>query len=211
MMLCATLLVLLMDVSGSVSTENFQLQRQGVAAALRDIAVARTVEAGPPMALTLIEWDSRHAVVVPWRVLRDRHDLARVAELIEAEPRALGFGATHAGDAMMAGLDAIEAAPCQGEQAVIDVSGDGTSNGGVAVSAARDRASAMGVQVNGLAIVTELEPELGPWYRANVMTPDGFVIEAAGFDDVARAMRRKIIQEIAAPGPGRTCPTEKEG
>jgi Ca-activated chloride channel family protein len=150
-------------------------------------------------------------VVLPWRILRDRHDLARAADAIEAQPRALGFGSTHAGDAVMAGLDALEAAPCIGEQAVIDVSGDGASNGGRTVAEARDRASTMGVQINGLAIVTELEPGLGAWYRANVMTPDGFVIEAEGFADMARAMRRKIIQEIAGPAPGRSRQTKKEG
>jgi hypothetical protein len=42
--------------------------------------------------------------------------------------------------------------------------------------------------------------------RLRAVLPPG-----AGSVDVARAMRRKIIQEIAAPGPGRTCPTEKEG
>lgn len=209
-MLCATALVLLMDVSGSVSAENFRLQREGVAAALRDPGVVRTVESGPPMALTLIEWDSRQAVVLPWRVLRDRDDLARAADLIEAAPRALAFGATHAGDAMAAALDAIEAAPCVAEQAVIDVSGDGEANGGQPAAALRDRAAAMGVQVNGLAIVTDTEPMLGQWYRDNVMTADGFVIEAEGFADVARAMRRKIIVEISR-APAAPHPAKKEG
>lgn len=194
---CAVALLLLVDVSGSVSTEHHQLQRQGIASALRDPAMARVIETDGPIAVAMIEWDSTQAMVVPWRLLRDRAGLERAAGEIEAVPRAGVFGATHLGDAIAAGVTALAQAPCAADRPVLDVSGDGAANGGRDPGAARDEAAAAGIQVNGLPIVTEVEPGLADWYRRYVATDDGFVIAADGFADVARAMRRKIIFEVA--------------
>lgn len=197
MTLCAVALALLVDVSGSVSAEHHRMQRQGIASALREPAMARVVEGEGPLALSLIEWDSTQTTVLTWRVLRSTADLHAAAAEIEAAPRAGVFGATHVGEAIEAGLAAMERAPCQADRAVLDVSGDGESNGGRDTGTARDRAAALGVQINGLPIVTVAEPALADWYRAHVATPDGFVIVADGFENVARAMRRKIVLEVA--------------
>lgn len=197
MIACAAALVLLVDVSGSVSTEHHRMQRAGIADALRAPALARLAEGGPPLAITLIEWDASQATVLPWRLLPDQAALAAAAGAIEAAPRGGSHGATHLGEAIAAGIAAVAHAPCVPEQVVLDVSGDGASNGGREASEARDAAAAMGIQINGLPIVTQAEPELAAWYRANVATDDGFVIVADGFADVARAMRRKVLFEIA--------------
>jgi hypothetical protein len=194
---CAVALLLLVDVSGSVSSEHHRMQREGIAGALREPAMARVVEGEGPIALALIEWDSTRTTVLPWRLLRDAAALDRAASEIIAAPRAGVFGATHVGDAIEAGIAALEEAPCQADRAVLDVSGDGASNGGADTAAARDRAASLGIQINGLPIVTEAEPHLDDWYRENVATLDGFVIAADGFAGVARAMRRKIVLEVA--------------
>jgi hypothetical protein len=194
---CAVALLLLVDVSGSVSTEHHRLQREGIAEALRTPAMARVVEGEGPIAVTLIEWDSTQTTVLPWRLLRDARALDQAGSDIVAAPRAGVFGSTHMGDAIDAGMAALAQAPCIADRMVLDVSGDGASNGGTDVAAARDRAEALGVQINGLPIVTEAEPHLAEWYRTNVATSDGFVIAADGFENVARAMRRKIVLEVA--------------
>lgn len=197
MIACAVALVLLVDVSGSVSAEHHRLQRAGIAEALRTPALARLAEGGPPLALTLIEWDSTPATVLPWRLLPDGAALHRTADAIEAAPRAGSMGATHLGEAIAAGIAAAAVAPCAADIVVLDVSGDGASNGGREPAEVRDQAAALGLQINGLPIVTAAEPDLAAWYRANVATDDGFVIAADGFADVARAMRRKVLFEIA--------------
>ena len=197
MIACAVALLLLVDVSGSVSTEHHRMQREGIATALRDPAMARVVETEGPIAVALVEWDSTQTTVLPWRVLADPATLDRAAGDIVAAPRAGVFGSTHLGDAIAAGIAALAEAPCVPDRAVLDVSGDGASNGGREAHEARDAAAALGIQVNGLPIVTETEPNLADWYRQNVATDDGFVIAADGFSDVARAMRRKIILEVA--------------
>jgi Ca-activated chloride channel family protein len=197
MIACAVALLLLVDVSGSVSAEHHRLQREGIAEALRTPAMARLVQGEGPIAITLIEWDSTQTAVLPWRVLRDAGTLRQAADDIVAAPRAGVFGSTHVGDAIEAGLAAMAQVPCLADRVVLDVSGDGSSNGGGEAAAARDRAQTLGVQINGLPIVTEAEPDLAEWYRANVATFDGFVIVADGFENVARAMRRKIVLEVA--------------
>ncbi len=197
MISCAVALLLLVDVSGSVSPENHRLQREGIAAALRAPALARVVEADAPLAVSLIEWDSTQATVLPWRVLSSAHDLDSAAAAVLEAPRAGEYGSTYLGDAIAAGIAALADAPCQADRLVLDVSGDGASNGGADPAAARDRAGALGIQINGLPIVTPSEPGVADWYRDHVATPDGFVIVADGFNDVARAMRRKVVLEIA--------------
>lgn len=194
---CAVALLLLVDVSGSVSPENHRLQREGIAAALRAPATARVVAHDAPIAVSLVEWDSAQAVVLPWRVLADEAALLDAAAAVEAAPRAGGYGATHLGDAVGFAVAHLSEAPCAAERLVLDVSGDGPSNGGRATSGARAQAEAAGITINGLPIVTPAEPELAAYYRAEVATADGFVIVADGFADVARAMRRKILFEVA--------------
>jgi len=57
---------------------------------------------------------------------------------------------------------------------------------------------ARGIRINGLPIVTPAEPDLAQWYKANVIGGDGAFLEVAnGFEDFARAMRRKFELEIA--------------
>ena len=199
-MICAVALVLLVDVSGSVSTENHRLQRAGIAAALREPAMARIVESQPPLALTVIEWDSAQAVVLPWQRLASRADLHQAAARLDAEsapPRAGSHGSTHVGAALAAAIEVLAQPPCAPERQVIDVSGDGASNGGPDPAEVRDRAAALGITVNGLPIVTSSEPTIADWYARNVVTEDGFLLAAAGFPDVARALRRKLVLEVA--------------
>lgn len=197
MLACAVALLLLVDVSGSVTPENHRLQREGIAAALRAPATLRVVTNDAPIAVSLVEWDSTQAVVLPWRVLADEAGLAAAAAAIEAAPRAGGYGATHLGEAVAFAVAHLSESPCAAERLVLDVSGDGPSNGGLAPSLARAQAEAAGITINGLPIVTAAEPELAAYYRAEVASADGFVIVADGFADVARAMRRKILFEVA--------------
>jgi hypothetical protein len=84
------------------------------------------------------------------------------------------------------------------------LSGDGPNNGPVSTPIARDEVVARGIRINGLPIVTPAEPDLADWYRANVVGGAGAFLETAnGFEDFARAMRRKFQLEIAGATPRR--------
>jgi len=199
-----TALVLLSDVSGSIDANEYGLQRAGIEKAFRDPGVVKAIMAQPygVLAVTLIEWSSTQQVVVPWTIVHDEATANRFADAV-ARAQRTSEGATFIGDAITAGLAALKSCPCRPARRVIDVSGDGQSNGGrVPVDEARDEAVAWGATVNGLAIPDPLEANLVEHYRDHVMGGVGsFVTEAAGFDDFARALRRKLMLEIADARP----------
>lgn len=152
------------------------------------------------MAVTAIEWSSDQSTVMPWRVLRSQTDLDTAARDLSAAKRA-SASLTALGDALRVGVDAFAAAPCEPDRRVIDISGDGATNSGADPSGPRGDAIAGAISINGLPIVTPGEPTVGDYYRKSVVTPDGFVIEAHGFEDVERAMGRKLAAEIAGVSP----------
>jgi hypothetical protein len=97
---------------------------------------------------------------------------------------------------------------------VIDVSGDGTSNAGVEVTVARDKAVDEGVTINGLAILSEIPLASNPththppggllkYYEDNVIGGQGaFALSAENFEAFGRSILNKLIKEIAAaPDP----------
>src|SRR5262249_40279426 len=111
------------------------------------------------------------------------------------------------------GIDAavgqFERAPFRANRRTIDVSGDGTNNAGRDIVHARDEALALGITINGLAILSETplpwNPEhtnppggLTKYYRDNVTGgPGSFVVEANDFTSFEQAIIKKMIAEIA--------------
>lgn len=87
---------------------------------------------------------------------------------------------------------------------VIDISGDGPNNDGDTVTTARDAAVAAGVIVNGLPLVDpspDADPEsaeLDLYFAACVFGgPGAFVLPMRGWNDLAPAVRRKLLLEVA--------------
>lgn len=196
----STALVLLADVSGSIDAGEHNLQRTGIAHAFRDPSVIKAISNQPhgAMAVTLVEWSTTQAVVVPWTIVHDEATASAFADSAERAPRS-SEGATHIGDAIMYALTVLETCPCHPGRRVIDISGDGKSNGGhMPIDRARDAALGLGVTINGLAILDRLEQNLVEHYREYVIGGTGsFVTEANGFADFARALRQKLVLEIA--------------
>jgi hypothetical protein len=144
-----------------------------------------------------MEWSDGHTVVVPWTILRNRADAQALARRIAEAPRSPGIS-TELSLALLAAADLLDTCRCEAQRRIIDLSGDGPNNGPISTSIARDEVVARGIQVNGLPIVTPAEPDLARWYGANVVGGEGgFMIVANGFEDFARAMRRKFLLEVA--------------
>jgi hypothetical protein len=191
----ATAIVFAVDVSGSVNAERYELQRAGIAAIFQDSTVEGLLEGG--LAVTLMEWSDGHAVVVPWMLLRTARDAQRFADRILAAQRSPGVS-TELSLAMLAAADLLDACPCAAGARVIDISGDGENNGPISTNLARDQVVRRNIRINGLPIVTEAEPDLASWYRDNVVGGPGAFMEVAnGYEDFARAMRRKFLLEVA--------------
>jgi hypothetical protein len=190
-----TAIVFAVDVSGSVNTERYELQRAGIAGIFADERIEQFLTDG--LAVAIMEWSDGYTVVVPWTVLRTPDDGLALARRISETTRSPGFS-TELSLAMLAAADLLDACPCAAATRIIDMSGDGPNNGPVSTPLARNEVVARGIRVNGLPIVTPSEPDLAQWYSANVIGGDGAFLEVAnGFEDFARAMRRKFQLEIA--------------
>lgn len=195
-------LVLAVDASGSITDEEFRLQREGCAGALTHPAVLAAIRGGPlgVIALALVEWGSPGgaATVMPWRRIGGAGEAEATALELRAAPRsrqswnAIGDALDHA-----AGL--LRATPFEATRQVIDLSGDAPDmRGHRPAAAARDAAVAAGVTVNALAIL-DGHADLDRRYEAEVIGgPGAFVMRAAGREDFARALRAKLVREIAS-------------
>jgi hypothetical protein len=201
-------LVLSADASGSIDEAEFALQREGIASAITDPEVLAAIKGGRHgrIAVTLVEWGSPGAPVqvVRWHVGGEER-LRDFAMDVRNVPRApQSYNAI--GDGMALAMELIAACPCNPTRKVIDVSGDNPDmRSHVPSPMARDLAVKAGITVNALAILHDgrLGPHGRPWlvetYEREVIGGFGaFVIPAQTRADFARALRQKLIQEIAS-------------
>ncbi len=204
-------LVLAVDVSSSVSTDEFELQMRGLADAFRDPEVVQAIHASGDLgiAVALIQWSDnrRQFLGVDWTVVRDAESAEAFSEEIAGTPRLVVGGGTAIGGALLYGMRQFDNNGFVGRRKVIDVSGDGRTNQGRPDGPLRDAAVARGITINGLAILNE-EPTLDRYYIANVIGGTGaFVMTANDFRAYALAILAKLIREIAgAPVATRPLP-----
>lgn len=195
------LLVLAIDASGSIDADEFRLQREGCAGALVHPAVLSAIASRPKGAIgvALVEWGAPGgaATVVDWHRVTGLASAERLAGAVVDAPRSLqSWNAI--GDAVDHAVLLIAAAPWQAAERVIDVSGDGPDMRGLRpVELASRDAAAQGITVNALAI-EDRRPGLATTYQATVIAGDGaFVMTAESRADFARALRAKLVREIA--------------
>jgi hypothetical protein len=201
------LLVLAVDVSGSVDDSRFELQKRGYAAAFRTQDVVRAIQSGAnrSIGVAMLQWTGprMQIVVVDWMRIHDAASADAFAAAVDAAPRELYGGGTSISGAIDRSVQILSDAPFAGTRQVIDVSGDGANNIGRPAERARDSAVEAGVMINGLPILT-LEPNLDVYYRESVIGGAGaFVIAVDNYGQFAAAIQRKLITEIAAHGINR--------
>jgi hypothetical protein len=192
---------LAIDSSSSVSMDEYYLQMEGYAAAFRHPAVAEAISSGRvgAVAVAMFEFSDAktHTMNLDWRRLGAPADLEAYAKECEVAPRLVIGGATAIGDAIDFAHEALGKCPYPALRHVIDVSGDGASNQGRGVLAARADALAAGIAINGLPILNE-EPALDVYFRAFVIGgPGAFVIPARDYTDFREAIRDKLVREIS--------------
>ncbi|MDF1609581.1 DUF1194 domain-containing protein [Hoeflea sp. YIM 152468] len=195
---CGLSLVLALDVSSSVDADEFALQTGGLANALRDPSVRRSIAAAGGIQAIALEWSGRDQQVdiAPWALLASDDDISGFADRIETHqrvhsefPTALGYALGHA-------ATRLRKAPLNCSRSVIDVSGDGVNNEGFGPPLAYRNFDFSNVTVNGL-VIEGAEPDPVAYYRAHVIRgPGAFVETASDFGDYERAMKRKLLREI---------------
>lgn len=197
-------LVLAVDCSYSVDSNEFRLQMQGLARAFRQPAIHNAIAEGETgrIAVVLVQWsdDRNQLMAIPWTVISTKEHAERFAAMIDATPRNLAEGGTAIGTALQYSAAVALAAPFLPKRRVIDLSADGRNNRGVRPSVARDEIVAHGITINGLAVTNEW-PTLDKYFEHQIVGgPSNFVIVANDYEAYAEAIHRKLLKEITGPG-----------
>jgi hypothetical protein len=210
------LLAFAADVSRSVDTAKFRLQRDGYVAAINNPRIIDAIRSTGTrrIAVCFIEWSraTSQKLVVDWTAIGDAETARHFSDGIVEAPRSFADSTS-----ISAGIDfavqQLERAPFDSARRAVDVSGDGTNNSGRDVTAARDEAIAKGITINGLVILSEAplsgNPEhtnppggLAEYYKRNVIGgPGAFVMVAQNLDSFGQAIVNKLIGEIALGSP----------
>lgn len=203
-------LVLAVDMSGSMDRDEKRLQREGYVAAIASEAFAAALREGAwrRIALSYLEWagPTSQVVVMDWRLIDGPEAARAFSEELAAAPLSLIRGTSISG-AIDYAVEMFEDNGFEGWRKVIDVSGDGANSRGGPVEAARDAALARGVTINGLPLM--LRPSwigagLAQYYADCVVGgPGHFVLPVTAEAELADAIRRKLVLEVAglAPAP----------
>ncbi|MEO1137982.1 MAG: DUF1194 domain-containing protein [Pseudomonadota bacterium] len=204
---CAHALVLALDVSLSVDTQDFALQREGLARALLDpdVTDAMLHMPGGHVELAVFEWSGQfdQNLLIGWTVIDSPSTLQAVAQDLRDLPQMGRTGRTGIGAAMLYAYELMKQRPNCARH-TLDVSGDGPNNSGPAPELIKERMQMAGYVVNALVIENNFNdpepsasPPLGPYYRNRVITgPASFVEAIFGFDNYEAAIRRKLLREL---------------
>ncbi len=188
-----------MDVSRSVVNSEYDLQTGGLAEAFRHPEVREAIGwiPGGVMA-TVTQWSGpdSQSQSVGWRHLTTpatteafAREIAEMDRKFFAAYTAVGEALWHAGT-----LGATNPRKCQ--RRIIDVSGDGASNRGRDPAPIASALASQGVTINAL-VIQGARPDPVEFYRREVIRgPGAFVEVAAGFEDYAAAMVRKLLREL---------------
>ena len=190
-------LLLLVDVSGSVSSSEYNTQKGGYVSAFQNAGIQSAIaNITGGIAVAYAEWSSsnQQSLQVSWTHLTDAASSNAFASAIDGVTRAFS-GGTQPSYAINWGNPLFDNNGFESTRLVMDVSGDGTGSSSL-TQAARDAAFADGIAINGLAIGgTTIEN----WYAANIVTSNGFLVGASTFADFEQAVLTKIGREIKPP------------
>jgi Protein of unknown function (DUF1194) len=195
-------LVLVVDVSSSVSDEEYLIQKEGYVSVLQDPMIGTALDR---TAVAIVEFSSDSSPVVDW------NKVAIAGAVYSAMPRS-SHGLTCVSCGLHMAMNLLEG---KSGRRVIDISADGCENTGNigSVLAMRDATIASGIEINTLSIMAEPdtsgceipgetrenhkwegETELARWYA---WLATGFSLSINNLEDLVAALHRKLFAEIA--------------
>lgn len=201
-------LVLAVDISQSMDTEEQEIQRAGYVAALTSREFLDAIQVGPigRVAVTYMEWGGvdEHFIVADWTVIQDASTASHFASKI-AEAPLRQVQRTSIASALEKSVQLVQNNKYMGLRQVIDISGDGPNNQGGSVTEMRDRMIAAGVTINGLPLMMKSNKNtwqamlnLDHYYEDCVIGgPGSFAIPVRTKEGFADAIRMKLVMEIA--------------
>ncbi|WP_027263310.1 DUF1194 domain-containing protein [Sedimentitalea nanhaiensis] len=193
---CDLALALAVDVSGSVDAQEYRIQMDGLAAALRDGVISEALVRGRAEVM-LVQWtgSSRQQITVPWMRIDSFAALDQFADRVAADNRIWRNYSTAIGEALAFVMPAFQqVGHCK--RHLIDISGDGLSNEGIAPTALHPGLKRAGITVNAIAIEAS-ESDLTAYFYENVIVGEGaFVVPARSFAEYPARIRKKLLREV---------------
>lgn len=197
---------LVADVSLSMTDDEKAFQRDAYAAAFRSHEVIDAIESGPVgcIGVNLIYFANLQQEAVGWSKICNAAQANAFALAVSQRDTGDLGSFTAIGSAMRYAFATIQTAPFYAPpeevRRIIDVSADGTTNDGERPDRVRAEITAAGVTINGLPIL--IDPEFDKAVLAHftddvVGGPSHFLEPVYGLGDLPRALRRKLVLEIA--------------
>lgn len=199
-------LALVIDVSGSVDTNDYNLQMSGYGAAFNNATVQSNIDSlSTGIAVEVFFFSSSVVSAGIETLLTSSTDATAFASVISSLTRPFSGGTNPSLGMNLATNWLLDDSQWESSNLIMDVSGDGQ---GIASldGQARDNAEANGITVNGLAIDDRnfFNDGCGPtgYFTQNIITTGAQCFQATGFDDFERAVIAKIQAETSGPVVG---------
>ena len=206
-------LVLAIDISGSIDPDEARLQRQGYVEAFRDPFIVKAILGGNHgrIAVAYFEWSDAwvQKLLIDWTLLDSEAAIEAFARRLSDAPISIARRTSISG-AIRYAVPMYGRLPYEPERKLLDISGDGSNNDGGLVTDLRHDALKERIVINGLPIMNgrpnpfgfPAEDDLDKYYLHCVTGgPRSFVEVARSFEDFPRAIRKKLLQEVADIGP----------
>jgi Protein of unknown function (DUF1194) len=206
-------LALGIDISGSIDPDEARLQREGYVEAFRDPVIVKAILGGSHgrIAVAYFEWSDAwvQKLLVDWTLLDSEAAIEAFARRLSDAPISIARRTSISG-AIRYAIPLFIRSPYEAERKVLDISGDGSNNDGGLITDMRHEALKERIVINGLPIMNDRpnpfgfpsETDLDKYYLHCVTGgPRSFVEVAKNFEDFPRAVRKKLLQEVADIGP----------
>ena len=202
---CDLALVLAMDASSSVNSDEYALQMKGMASALLDTEVTEAILSLGGMYMAAFEWNGtrNQKMLFEWSQLNTEADIFALAEALATHVRNSEKSPTALGSAIGYAHRLFPLLPTKCFRQVIDVSGDGLNNEGIPPKQVLKLWDFSKITVNGLAINgsdplhDSAHEDVMTYYRRNVLHGNGaFLVIAENFESFEEAMKKKLLKEI---------------
>ncbi len=208
-------LALAIDISGSIDPDEAKLQREGYVQAFRDPVIKKAILGGSHgrIAVAYYEWSDAwvQRLLIDWTLLDLEAAIDAFTTRLANAPISIARRTSISG-AIRYAIPLFGRSPYEAERKVLDISGDGSNNDGGLVTDMRYEALKERIVINGLPIMNDRpnpfgfpsEADLDKYYLHCVTGgPRSFVEVATNFEDFPRAVRKKLLQEVADLGPDR--------
>lgn len=196
-------LSLLLDVSGSVNSTEFNLQKQGYINAFNNTSLWTAISQGTlgSIAVNFVYWSgsSQQNQAVGWTLIDSQQDAFDFATAISNTTRPFG-GLTAVQRALAFGTNLFANNGFEGTRSVIDVSGDGRDNNSGSFNG-KNYALTHGIDtINGIVIGNS--SSVFSYYNSSVIGgTNAFSMQVNSFAAFGNAIDRKLVREISNEVP----------